>query len=463
MTDKSKNFFWHEIERQELPSILNFGKPPFKRIGGRPDFHGNYEAYLAVEKGYENYDCFEPSFLIVGKSSKELFSWVSTYADDTFPLSQFCRVISERDWLFINNEVNKDIKNTTLWSSIILGELLGQLGLDNESSASLSRTSACLSYAFARGAILYPDIKDIQINCFNRIEQIEKQFHFNQRNLNTKKLKDIWFWALSLQESKLSFVKAIDDLLEIMEAFSPVAYSKIEKCKLLYSDFAEDRVQGFDEIANGLLGVDFGSKDRQDEAALMIAAAAILVGRGTSHFRLLAPVSKLLPEALVWYGFFAGLLGSKFWDKSWAQQARGVDRILRQPFNLGDPVLADICWVEYEWLFNTYNSVEMLTQLTRSFPGGLIIEVIPGVTCQFRFAEGIVKGNKYNGDSISLNNYENHRKDAFYNELSQAANFLSMAQDLISKINSPAQTDFFNNNLSRKDYSSKKSKRIIKD
>ena len=66
------------------------------------------------------------------------------------------------------------------------------------------------------------------------------------------------------------------------------------------------------------------------------------------------------------------------------QKTKGVEKALRQFFRPDEPVMADLCWPEYEWLSKTYDSHEALSTIPKNALRSLAIELLPGVNCQFR-------------------------------------------------------------------------------
>jgi hypothetical protein len=119
----------------------------------------------------------------------------------------------------------------------------------------------------------------------------------------------------------------------------------------------------------------------------MLALAAYLVGRGTSHSFLIRRFPTLAPMAFVWFGFLAALRGSQGWDQSWGKVSKSIERQVRSSFDWADPPTADICWAEYKWLAETFSGNKALSEIVRSTPRSMSVEIIPGATFQFRTSE----------------------------------------------------------------------------
>jgi len=325
---------------------------------------------------------------LVGSSEKELFSWISTYAEEAFPLTQFCRVCSIEDWTQL--ELQTRIESmvgivSPIWSSIVLGEMLGQADADtNIVGVPLARATACFSFAIARTVLLYSGHEIARNRCIERLVMVERDSRFVRRHITVELLRKVWSVALSLQNVPNESLNVLDTVLQVVGAIDKQAADLLATNNLLLSDSAEDRVEGFDVIADVLIGRLTSNAIGRDAGTVALAAAAVLAGRGTSHILLLASAAKIFPEVLVWYGLLAGVLGPSYWDKAWRQHAKGVERSLRQFFRPDEPVAEDICWLEYEWLTKTYGTLEVLSAIPKSIPRSLAIEILPGVGCQFR-------------------------------------------------------------------------------
>lgn len=381
------NLSWYALNRQELPNVLLGGL----KLSSRP-MSDPYSTDSDVVLGISNAERgSEPivAVALVGATEKELFSWISTYAEEIFPLTQFCRVCSIEDWKQLKLQTHNESMIgavSSIWPSIVLGEMLGQADADtNVAGIPLARAAACFSFAIARTILLYPSHEIALNRCTERMAMVERDSRFGQRLITVESLKKVCSVALPLQDVLDESLNIVETVLQIVTAIDKQVADLLVASNLLLSDSAEDRVEGFDSIADTLFEKLNSNAIKRDAGTVALAAAAVLAGRGTSHIQLLAAVAKFFPETLVWYGLLAGVLGPRCWDKSWRQQTKSVERALRQFFRPDEPVAADICWPEYEWLSKTYNSLEVLNSIPKSAPRSLAIELLPGVSCQFRF------------------------------------------------------------------------------
>lgn len=381
------NLSWYPVARHELAGILT---EEFE-LSGR-GYADPYASKSDIMLGIHNPDrrgIPVVAIALVGDTDKELFSWISTYAEEIFPLTQFCRVCSIDEWTLLKLQFHQDSMVgvvSPIWSSVILGEMLGQADADTQvAGIPLARANACFSFALARTLLLYPNNEIATHRCAEKLSIAERDPRFGPRPISVDLIWKVWTVALSLYNVSLDSFNVLKTMLQIVSAIDKQASSVLATNNLLLSDSAEDRVEGFDAIADAVIKKFNLKAIERQTCSITLAAAAVLAGRGTTHIHLLSPTAKLFPEILVWYGLFSGVLGPRGWDKAWTQQTKGVERALRQLFRPDEPVAADICWPEYEWLAKTYNSPEALSMIPKTTSRSLTIELLPGVNCQFRF------------------------------------------------------------------------------
>ncbi|OAD84539.1 hypothetical protein ATN89_08880 [Comamonas thiooxydans] len=320
--------------------------------------------------------------VLLGDERKEFFSWTSTYAEDVFPVSMCARVMPMSDWKAFEFDYRSDlteIKNSSVWASIVLGELLGQSQGDvDAASAPIGRSPACFSYAVARAELLYPENLNASKEVTKRLTSTVKDRRFGRRAVGLEALSPVWAIYRQLSHLPSEDLASPTTIIRILDAVDPEAAELLSKTELLSSDFAELRIEGFDELIDQL----FYRRSPTKHIAPALAAAALLAGRGTSHIQLLAPVGREFPQVFAWFGMFAGVLGSKYWDLAWTRGAKSVDRLLRQPFRVDEPVRADLCWAEFEWLSEMFSSEDVFVELPKSAQRSLLIEILPGVEFQ---------------------------------------------------------------------------------
>lgn len=377
--------------RDDLPDAL------FSMLGASFKTESSYELFSeggpgavlgfsskSLELGYAS-----PALVILpaGKTS-ELFSWLKTYAAETYPLSQFGRVVSIDD--FRSVESLKDSSNVfwkrpDRWSSVVLGEILAQSDSDPIVSAlPLSRANATFSFAVAKSAIAHrSDL--VSEECIRRLRVLSEDKRFLDRSLSLTDIIPIWKkvgstwdeYAGLPQLLKLIQVSQSKDLFE-----PPYAAVRNKAFEELLSDSVEQRVLAFRSFVNAQASVERHQTESFADA-FEIALAAFLVGRGTSHVFLLKDMARKYPSVYVWFGLFAGLAGPVYWDVAWARAAKGIEKTLNAHFSWAESPLCDISWPEYSWVASTDNE-KLITEIPKQLPKVLTIEIFPGATCQLR-------------------------------------------------------------------------------
>lgn len=433
---------WCSVERESLASVLTESQLPTQRMYSSPDFAGGGEVVVGISRGAEYGAKYFLGVTLLPNDPRELLSWISTYAEEAFPISQYCRVLTRSEWLDLGTGATEPrvlAAASHLWSSMIVGEMLGQVGLDaGGSSVPISRASACLSFAFARTVLLYPDREFAANACMDRLSKIERESRFGRRHLTTVALKRVWAAATALEQVPQSGGEVADLVVQTAAGLNSDVLRALQDADGLFGDSAEGRVVAFDRVVDALSRMPLNEASSRNMRALTIASAALIAGRGTSHVGLLAGHSRDLPEALVYFGLLAGVVGPRCWDKAWTQQAKGVERMLRQFYRIDEPVQADICWPEFVWLAETYSAPEVLGRLPRSNVSGLAIELLPGVVCQFRLADQSI-GSRAGGASRPSDAAEAESDNALGKEsLERARRLVHQLQELLASVNPAA-------------------------
>ncbi|MDH5180536.1 MAG: hypothetical protein OEZ39_01675 [Gammaproteobacteria bacterium] len=447
---KTDDLRWFTFVNIELPEVL-FGETRFMTRGkAAPSFYDLEKGETAVGFNFSNRDAgyHPPSIIVVDdKHAAETFSWLRTYAVETSPVSQFARVISLTDWEnFSSNILN--IENYALredrWSSIIVGEALGQGEINLElQNMPISRAMGCFSTAIARTEIIHNN-KSIRQVCIDRLMMLENDRNFVKRTVHVKNLKSIWDILR----------KDIDDIDSAIDAAKFVVQTvinnssglsndieslliQIEDYTRLTSDSVEERVVEFHKLADRFLQVSSNDALHIDSSSAALAAAAFLVGRSTSHVFLLQKVSRRYPTSYAWFGLIAGLCGPSYWDLNWSRAAKGVERLLRTTFNWNDPPVADLCWLEYSWFSKTFDRNDSLINLPKFLPRVLSIEIMPGASCQLRLvsAENTEKENQ-------LFNHVSEREKELQIALSHFMDLAEHTKAVLYNKNKPEQQNF---------------------
>ncbi|QKL55219.1 hypothetical protein HI814_00195 [Ralstonia solanacearum] len=331
--------------------------------------------------------------VIDASRSADLFSWISTFAPEAFPLSQSFRVVSLEDWEAGISALSPRslFEKEAIWPSLILGEIIGQGDREQDiSSIPLSRVFASFTYAQARACLLYEKHPPLVKECRSRLSLLEADTTFVKRLISVDELAPMWEVANGNGDVEylavLEFVaRTVDGGPREGHKPLPAIFEKLGLNQdLITSDSIEQRVLEFERVVVELRTV----KQHGFNAALTIAALALLVGRSTTHITLLEEHVHEYPTAVCWFGLLAGMVGQSIWDEKWLRLSTSVERLLRVTTALADPATADLCWIEYSWFRGLRQSSVWIRDTPKLYPRVLSVEILPGVSCQLRLQDG---------------------------------------------------------------------------
>ncbi|MBN6742417.1 hypothetical protein JKG47_18235 [Acidithiobacillus sp. MC6.1] len=282
------------------------------------------------------------------------------------------------------------------WASIAVGEAISQVEGETElQSLPLSRLAGCFTTPVARAALIW-GCEQATRTCVDRLRSLETDRRFGRRPVGINQLMPIWSVVGAHIDGNLAPAEAATLILEsaskhLMDTNSGNAAAAVSAVLNDYpelsSDSVEQRVGAFNsltqQLQHGAMQPLQGTL-QSTVASVIIAAAAFLVGRGTSHLFLLQRVQRFAPAAAGWFGAMAALTGPRAWDKAWLRATKGAERLLRPEFTWLEPSGADICWAEFAWLARTFDGQDAFVELPKMLPRTLNIEIVPGAMCQFR-------------------------------------------------------------------------------
>lgn len=387
---------WYSVEKDELPALA-FGAPvsgkkqPWADPSPCSDMAGAVVGF--AWEGVDSLDYRPPAiFVLDGKREAETLSWLRVYARDAFPLSQFARVLSLDDWRLIGEDdgVGRSFRDDR-WASLILGELLAQSEPDVALEAvPIARAQACFSTPIARAHKFYESHAATRA-CTERLRAIEADSRFLRREIGVDSLVPIW----SLASTSFGKIASARDVAEFVvsaaSAFDVTGIDNGSKALVsfeqpIFSDSIEERVVEFNRIADQVALSTVKDGRASSLSSARIAAAAFLVGRGTSHAFMIRKYPQLAPLAQVWFGLIAGIAGAEYWDASWARALKAVEKHVRAGFSWSDPPMSDISWAEYKWVVGVVRGSQALSTISRQTQTSVSIELLPGVVCQLRMS-----------------------------------------------------------------------------
>ena len=404
---------WYPISRKAIPGVL-LGMEPVSSIGQAflPDQFDGADAALGIvgrpSLSARTKDLRAGCVLVVDQQkASDLFAWLSVYAEDAVPVSQFCRVMSYSDWKDLGDEAyERETYDVTsgIWASVVVGEMLAHSESDIDvPSIPLSRAAACYSNAMARSAMFYDRSTNATRETAERLRVLDADARFTRKVVRVDLLTPVWALAGVKDEFHLSNVSTEIHPLDVLEVVNVVLHSLAQQTEQsgvwndishlesqfarstgLSSDVAEQRVRAFEDIAASIFGQPADSINARQMRAAVLAGAAFIVGRGTSHIGLLSSIRAKEPLVTVWFGLFAGLAGPRCWDTAWVRAVRGVEKQLRHGLRLWEPANADLCWIEYDWMRKAIQGQQGFSALPKLNSRVISIEVVPGAACQFR-------------------------------------------------------------------------------
>lgn len=383
---------WSVVAREDLADALYGRRPgPTSHYSLTPSAEQLGLDAIAIAFNADSLDAGSAPNLVVldDRSRVEIFSWLKVNSPEIFPLSQYSRVVSASEWSLFNGRAvdsKSGFGRVDCWASVVAGEVIAQGDLDVDlNQVPLSRAAGCFSTAAARAFLAFGPGK-LNVLCLNRLSLLEQDARFVRRHVNVRDLSPIW----ALMETAGLTVKdpeeAMDAVIDCvrLEKSSYLSLELLERARELHSDSVEARVIAFNGLVELLkrLPVDIR---RGAACSAVLAVAAFLVGRGTTHEFLVRRNLEHFPFGPIWFGLLAGLVGSRCWDGVWARLTKGIERQLRSTFRWEESSGFDLCWAEYAWYSSAFDD-KSYSQIPKLFPRVLSVEVVPGASCQLRLA-----------------------------------------------------------------------------
>lgn len=355
---------------------------------------------LGYLKSREDQHYNPPCILMLSEEkAAETFSWLRVYAGETWPLSQYVRLVSERDWSgFAKPPAYGRRLREDVWASVVLGEVIAQGETDvGVEALPLSRAGACFSMAVARTVCSFGN-EIATRECVDRLRQMEGDRRFVRRPVMVEELLPVWSLAgAALEASDESSVEStVMMVVDAVQRFMPDSARtlfahvpiNLRETPELASDSVEERVLAFHRLSGYLSQL--STQDAKNLfAPVLLAGAAFLVGRGTTHEFLLRRVSRQYPSALVWFGLIAAIAGPTSWDPNWSRALKGIERQIRTRFEWTEASGFDLGWHEYRWMASVFDNQDTFASVPKLLPRVLSVEVVPGAVCQFRLTGGV--------------------------------------------------------------------------
>ena len=449
---------WISISRNALPGVIAEGAIPENGRKVTLPFNETDDVFVGCTllDGH-----LVPVVAVLNApASREVLAWLATYSTASFPLSQSLRSISTNDF----DEAMRSrarvgaASNLGYWPSVILGELLGQgeYSPDLEGVA-LSRANACFTFARARSHIVYDGAPAWSNMCLDRLRALESDGLFVKRSVSVEDLRPIWDWATRESTSESLLIEIARTISAVIDGElsnsivldTPLLTSSGLNARSLGAGSMEARVREFQAFLASMRGAVDDTNARS--ATMLVAAAAVLVGNGTSHISLLEEFGKKFPPVFAWFGFLAALAGPKSWDPAWNRASNSVARLLRGRFDLTDPPAFDLSWSEYDFVRGVPKPRDFLSHIPKLYPRLLSIEVVPGAACQFRIGGEVTNSSLSNAARNEAGREPVSHHPSMLQNLTrsllevehQLAHSRSMVLKAIDQIAAPSQSNLF--------------------
>jgi len=403
---------WYPVSKGDLPGT-SLGLRP-QRGEGFLTIAGAFASDTEVAVGYPVRRLAEyvPPVAIVLKSDKinDTLAWLKVYAPEYFPLSQFARVISEKDWEDCTDNLPGDFGASDIWANVILGEMLAYSPVDADPRLTpLSRHLACYSHAIARVKAAHGNPAVLK-ECTDRLRMLENDKQFVRREVSVRDLVPIWAIAASGVTYRRESVDASEIVGIVLEAIAkkegigfnpPSSNVRLDEFPDLMGESIEKRVLAFQKLVAKVRLQPHSDTAYSVWNSAIVAAGAYLVGRGTGHMFLLRRYNFAGAAPLLWFSLFSAVHGPKGWDPIWARLVKGVERQIRTRFSWTDSSEADISWVEYLWTTRASSGRTSFTDIARLTARTLTIEIVPGASFQLRLA-GDELDNGTNSNAVTV-------------------------------------------------------------
>ncbi len=379
---------------------------------------GDKMFYIWESKPLKGHDL--PRLILIEKEKiKDFMAWATTFLGDYHPFTAYLRVI---EWdhiddlnLMKTNPFLGDLED--ICSALIISEALSQYPKRTSIEfltplACASTYSYCISRALALGSMIggldriterwllarkltrQPQRK-LKVNSIQRVWRIVFNLYSQKKQINIPILEPVndasYEMVHALTEySELGgirrqtwarFVKHPDELLSLEENMQ----GPIEKRVLAFNDF--------------ISGPFFSYINDSFFQSFMCGYLANRIGPGSlDHVHIIWPYLEMCPEALLWYGIFAGITPKNEIQSSCKGLGRRLIRDLYAQEQLLNMPLSDISVDELAILFcNEKYEIDFL----RGISSLLIVEISPGVSVFLKISEGGKVQEDKSGDKVA--------------------------------------------------------------
>lgn len=387
----SKNTNWFGTRKEELIRTLI-----------SVDVEHPSSSYNSCEKLFREVDIIfsdnfpgkPPIVVVKDEAFDPTMAWLYTYMEEAMPLSIFCGLFTQRDLPLLVKPAEVYVRAPLAWSSIIVGEILARSGtVGSLDDVSMAWVNSSFSMPAALTYCCHPSSNDTQREFLARLASIQDNDQFGRPDFRLEGCADIWEICHLVGSLRRDSRDAVEFCTSLIYAEGQNSYAEEGgqhqlRNLLEHPGFAsnslEERLRAFDEAVIKLERIDLKDADR----AFAAAAAAYLVGRGTSHIHLLNGKNNGL--SFMWFSLLAAVGGEDAWDPKWFRLVRRIDSHLNfcYPQALKGDSQHDLSWREFDWLMSSRSALESIRSMVKLVPNFVTVEVIPGIPLQVRVSKG---------------------------------------------------------------------------
>ena len=304
-----------------------------------------------------------PHFIVVpGSDRREFFAWVNTFCPFVTPLSQWCRVVTQRELAGAQTArvPPKYGGAVSAWAGAMIGEAILHMRTGRKlAQLSIAALHTCATFVAARSFGLWQD-RDTHVLAMERYEAARRILGGTDRDVPSADYQRVWevLETLSGGESRMRqggswkedlTVPACEDIQRTGFVGKGTMTKVLEQLGWSedYLEFervgAEQRLRIFDRSVECLGRMRERLRSVEALAEFTVAYFAARIGGGASgHIGLLEGIIGRRPMVALWYGVTSALHRPEVWGAEFEGLGRLALRELAFPWRFSDPPRCDI-------------------------------------------------------------------------------------------------------------------------
>ena len=304
-----------------------------------------------------------PHFIVVpGSERRDFFAWVNTFCPFVTPLSQWCRVVTQRELAEARaaRVPPKYGDGVAAWAGAMIGEAALHMGTGGKlAQLSIAALHTCDTFVAARAFGLWED-RDRRVVATERFGAARAILGGMERDVRAADYERAWevLEVLSGGEGRVRqgglweedwTVAGCEDIRRTGFVGKGTMTKVLDRLGWSedYLEFekvgAEQRLRIFDGAFECLGRMRESSRSAEALAAFTVGYFAARIGGGAAgHIRLLDGIIGRHPMVAIWYGVTSALYRPDVWGAEFGGLGRLVLRELAFPWRFSDPPRCDI-------------------------------------------------------------------------------------------------------------------------